>query len=220
MSTAIASRPKPATTEAGRKLTELANRYRQGETDVATEVIEHAERFVISVVHRHATILRQGRYDFDDLISAGRIGLLEALRRFDGRGAFSTYAVHWIRKEVNEVLYTNTSALSISLGTYNRLLAARKGYGQAPLKPDQLMAAEIAMRRTSTLEEGYYLTDESDGPESRISRETEAERIRAAVASLPDRQAKAIWLYYGLGGQRPKTHREIGRVLGCTGSRS
>lgn len=40
----------------------------------------------------------------DDLIAAAYLGLVEAARRYDGRVKFSTYAGHWIRREILDLL--------------------------------------------------------------------------------------------------------------------
>lgn len=52
---------------------------------------------------------------FDDLLSAGSIGLLVAIDRFDPETGFrlSTYASFWIRSHVNEDVYTSTNAVRL-----------------------------------------------------------------------------------------------------------
>ena len=56
---------------------------------------------------------------YDDLISAGNVGMVKAARRYDpNRGVkFTTYAYYWIRKEMLELCkmeYTHGNTLSIS----------------------------------------------------------------------------------------------------------
>lgn len=49
----------------------------------------------------------------EDLVQAGCVGLLEALRRYDpAQGAFSTYAVPWIRGQLRRVLHREQRSLT------------------------------------------------------------------------------------------------------------
>ena len=49
--------------------------------------------------------MRMFPYLARDIEAAGFLGLVEALRRFDGRkGAFGTYAYYWIRREILRVI--------------------------------------------------------------------------------------------------------------------
>jgi len=59
------------------------------------------------LVDRHVRIFKH-RQDFEDIWSAGRLGLMKAISRFDGRGKVSTYANFWIRHEILD--YVNRKA--------------------------------------------------------------------------------------------------------------
>jgi len=64
-----------------------------------------AEHF--GLVERHARLFLY-RPDIDDIFAAGRVGVIKAARKFDGRGKFSTYANFWIRREILQ--YINRQA--------------------------------------------------------------------------------------------------------------
>ena len=48
---------------------------------------------------------------FEDLLAEGRLGLIEAANRFDGRNRFSTYAREWIFKRMQEFVRFNWSVV-------------------------------------------------------------------------------------------------------------
>ncbi|WP_179087339.1 sigma-70 family RNA polymerase sigma factor [Paenibacillus glucanolyticus] len=53
------------------------------------------------------------KIEFDDAFQEGRIGLLKAYQRFDGRGAFSTFAFYWIRLEIMTFIRDKAPAIRI-----------------------------------------------------------------------------------------------------------
>ena len=71
------------------------------------EAIENNQGMVRLIAHKY----NFGRVDFEDLVQAGNVGLLEAHKRFDeDRGvSFITYACPWIKKYVIEC--TNNSSV-------------------------------------------------------------------------------------------------------------
>jgi RNA polymerase sigma factor (sigma-70 family) len=65
--------------------------------DELHELVEQNVGLAWAVVNRW----RRSGLDVDDLAQAGMIGLCKAARTFDPeRGAFSTYATHWIKAEI------------------------------------------------------------------------------------------------------------------------
>ena len=83
-----------------REEVELSTRARAGEERARQRLIEKNLRLAVSVAKRY----RGMGLPFEDLIQEGSIGLIEAVERFDPeRGyRFSSYAVWWIRKAVQE----------------------------------------------------------------------------------------------------------------------
>jgi RNA polymerase sigma factor (sigma-70 family) len=53
--------------------------------------------------------------DIDDIFSAGRVGVIKAARKFDGRGQFSTYAKFWIKREILEYVNRKSAMIRGSL---------------------------------------------------------------------------------------------------------
>jgi RNA polymerase sigma-32 factor len=79
---------------------------------VADKIITAHLRLVIKVAMAHSG----HGCDVEDMISAGNLGVMEALRRFDPTMGFkfSTYAVWWIRQGVLKVLQSGRSMVRIS----------------------------------------------------------------------------------------------------------
>lgn len=210
-------------TDRGRRLTDLANRCRAGETEALTELMRQAEYFIRYMVQPHREALRgcRSRIDHEDLMSAGRIGVLQALERFDGRGAFTTYAGYWIRKEVHEAFVGGASPVAITRSVHDRYQAHRQGRRVAcPLLPDRLEAAEVALRGARWIDAIPDVSARSDEEEAREMDEDEARRrVEAILSGLPDREAAILRLRHGLDGERPMSLREIGESLGITKER-
>ena len=82
-------------------------------SDEQTRILQN-EKLAISLAHRYA---RQylGRHDYDDLVQAARLGILEAARTYDpSRGtAFSTHAYNRARYAISHQLKKNTGIIHI-----------------------------------------------------------------------------------------------------------
>jgi RNA polymerase sigma factor, sigma-70 family len=129
----------------------------------------------------------------DEVISAGNIGLREAIKRFDTETdeKISVFARRWIERAIKKAL---------------RL-------GRAP----------TAKEFSSLYPKHSYLPPSSYGPAlSPVSIDDdtrEAFMCVLAEAGLDSREQKVIALRYGMFGGVPKTHRQIGEELCLTRSR-
>lgn len=79
--------------------------------DVST-VVEENEGLIKDIVIQCLKKTKL-RVDFDDAFQEGRIGLLKAYQRYDGRGAFSTFAYYWIRLEIMTFIRDKAPAIRI-----------------------------------------------------------------------------------------------------------
>src|SRR5690606_31326041 len=64
-----------------------------------------------------------------------------------------------------------------------------------------------------------FVAEEYGDAESEVMDRLLAEQVAAALATLPDRDAKVLKLYFGLDGGREHTLEEIGQMLGVTRER-
>ncbi len=100
---------------------ELARRlYEHDDLDAARELVLSHLRFVVHVSRSYEGYgLPQ-----DDLIQEGNVGLMKAVNKFDpNRGVrLVTFAVHWIKAEMNEYVLRNWRILKIATNKAQRKL--------------------------------------------------------------------------------------------------
>ena len=77
---------------------ELAYRAKSGDKDAEEKLIRSNLRFVVSIAKRY----QKKDIPIEDIIMAGNMGLLEAVRRYDPSTGFRfiSYAVWWIRQSI------------------------------------------------------------------------------------------------------------------------
>jgi RNA polymerase primary sigma factor len=81
---------------------ELGRRIRSGDASAVHELVQANLRFVVNISKKY---MNRG-IPLADLVTEGNLGLYEAARRFDERRgcAFISYAVWWIRRNLNKAL--------------------------------------------------------------------------------------------------------------------
>ncbi|MBS1212213.1 MAG: polymerase sigma-28 subunit FliA/WhiG [Proteobacteria bacterium] len=204
-----------------------------------------------ALVRDHASLVKRIAYHLlsrlppsvqvDDLIQAGMVGLLEAVRHYDvGQGAsFETYAgirirgamldelrrydwtprsVHRKAREVAEAIRTiegETGRDARDAEVAERLGMPLSDYHQ--ILQDALSCRifsieELMEAGDSVLEE---CADASAAPFDRLSQSGFANSLADAISSLPERERLVVSLYY----EEELNLREIGEVLGVSESR-
>lgn len=178
--------------------------------------------------------------ELDDLIQAGMVGLLDALRRFDPQAgaSFATFASQRIRGAMIDELRSR-DWLPRSVRRNARQLdqcihALEQRLGRAPQEREiaNAMGMSLADYRQllSDTNNGQLLPFEdivaewgepeagSDGPPSpfvALQNDEQRQRLKRAIDALPEREKLLIALYY----QEELNLKEIGAVLGVTESR-
>ncbi len=168
----------------------------------------------------------------DDLISAGYCGLIEAAERYqpDRNTRFATYAVLRIRGAMIDAIRQN-SLLSYKAHRYLKIMAAVNDLRElqstginAPVKPQDLkrmgLAKILDLTANGALAYRLSLEDvsqevsnlhgrEANG-ETHIEKKQDQDKLRQAIASLPNYEQKIIKGYYF----RDETFQEIGQSIG------
>lgn len=225
---AVRAPEAPPTTEAGRKLTDLARRYQGGDESAVSEVVQRIWPMVQGVAGRYLNRRGrgQGRYDLDDLVVEGLIGVIEALGRYDGRGAFSTYARHWIHRKIADFTIRNASTITVlgnpyhALATYRRTQEIRlPGYQcqDAARRAIEATARALQCGSFQPPTQGMVQHDPADraeSPEATLVRREQLDRLRSALGGLPSRSREILVRHYGLDGREPQTYRAIAQAMG------
>lgn len=219
----------------------LFERLRSGDESARQEILCCNLRLVV----RLAQQFRGKGLAMEDLIQEGNMGLMDVIKRFDHNLGFrfSTYAAFWIRQSMQVALRKQRSMIRIpvrkmrQLGQINNVIQEYQSIcGRQPttaelarrLKIDEAHVEELmGMSRTAVSidmpldEEGStlqdHLADETLKPASDQTMQSEMERrIEAALAQLSEREHSVLRLRFGLGGQKPRSLRNVSKRVGLS----
>ncbi len=168
----------------------------------------------------HSVLRRLGLPPTEDNIQSGIVGLLEARRRYNpDLGAWSTYAYHWVRKEVQGNI---PSFYPIPLTRHGcKLMKAMQNGNTVPeasRRALQVVAMGVAsldtdVGRTGTLGE-FVIDPETDVEQIMIDKEI-AEEIIGFVEKHCDDREKSVFQAIVVDGL---THTEASIALGMSRS--
>ncbi len=212
-------------------------------TQIEAIMIRANLRLVIHVANRY-----RGRgVPFLDLIQEGNIGLMRALGKFEpSRGLkFVTYAHWWVRQGITRAIIEQCRTVRIpshikEWGNKMRAAASRlwNQYGRPP--SDDEIAVELnwprerveelraavrpIIRLQQPLAENGSLVDiieddQAPHPDELLAEDQLRQRVTGCLASLTEREAFILRMYYGLQGENPHTLQEIADMLGLSRER-
>ena len=204
----------------------LAVRLRDdGDVEAAQRLILSHLRLVISIARG---FLGYG-LPYADLIQEGNIGLMKAIRHYDpDRGArLMTFAVHWIRSEIQEYIIRNWRIVK---------LATTKNQPKDVLEMEErLYGQETSLDTPSNADDDSdnaftpsdWLTRESDEPEAILEEKEhqrlEGEGLQMALRSLDERSRRIITARYlnldKEGNSKAVTLQELANEFGVSAER-
>jgi len=223
----------------------LAQHIRKGDAEGLDKLVRSNLRFVVSVAKKYQN---QG-VPLSDLINEGNMGLIRAAYKFDETKGikFISYAVWWIRQAVLQALAEQSRIVRVPLnraGALHRIgrrsSTLLQELGREPTVEEIATDLDISqeeVERTLAINRSHlsldapitpeednrlldYLPDQySPGPEDEAYQHALKNTIEEALATLKEREAKIIGLYFGLDDQEPMTLEEIGSLLGVTRER-
>jgi RNA polymerase primary sigma factor len=222
---------------------ELAWRVEEGDPEARDHMVRANLRLVVNIARGCV-----GRgLSLEDLIAEGNLGLMRAAEGFDpSMGVrFSTYASYWIKQSIKRAL-VNT-AKTVRLPAYMVDLLSRwkqasarlqEELGRAPtqeevarqlgLSAKKLKVVQKAIRIYNATQQeevagtGSMLSDiagSEPGPDARLTGVEETNQVLDLLDELDEREAAVLRLRFGLGGEEPRTLKEIGERLGLTRER-
>ncbi len=223
---------------------ELAQRIKKGDQAALEKLTRANLRFVVSVAKQYQN---QG-LSLPDLINEGNLGLIKAAEKFDETRGFKfiSYAVWWIRQSILQALAEQSRIVRLPLnqvGSLNKINKAFSKFEQEHERkpsPEELAdSLELPADKVSdTLRvsgrhvsvdapfvdgEDNSLLDvlvnnDSPNADRTLIQESLAREIHRSLATLTEREADIIRLFFGIGCQE-MTLEEIGERFGLTRER-
>jgi RNA polymerase primary sigma factor len=223
----------------------LARRIREGDAQALERLTKANLRFVVSVAKQYQN---QG-LSLGDLINEGNLGLIKAAQRFDETRGFKfiSYAVWWIRQSVLQALAEQSRIVRLPLnrvGSLNKISKTfsdlEQQFGREPSAEELAEVLDMAVAELSETmrassrhvsmdapfhaeEEGSLLDVLEDAlespPDSGLITESLRREVKQALATLTQREADVVGLYFGLDGSTPLTLEEIGDQFNLTRER-
>jgi RNA polymerase primary sigma factor len=224
---------------------ELADRAREGDETARDELVQANLLFVISIARKY-----QNRgLTLAELISAGNMGLMTAVDRFDpSRGfKFISYAVWWIRQSILQSLAEDVRTVHLPLNKVNLLhkisRMSQRLSGEREDEPDleeiavaldvsieEVRETVLSGRKAQSLDKEFEEDDErslmktlvdvsQESPDANILRTATQRQLKHVLDSLDDREQRIVRLYFGLDGNEPLTLEQIGALMDLTRER-
>jgi RNA polymerase primary sigma factor len=201
-------------------------------------------RLVVSNARRYAGA---SGMDFVDLVQEGNLGLIRAVEKFDWRKGFkfSTYATWWIRQAITRAIAQQSRVVRIPvhlhdiLGTVRSTAAALEAEMARQPTPEEIafetgielaqvkQALEVASPvhlEDPVGEDGAQMGDfildaEAIDPAEAAADSEAADKLRASLASLPEREARIVSARFGFDDGRTQPLSEIAAAEGVTPER-
>ncbi|XWN34724.1 MAG: RNA polymerase sigma factor RpoD/SigA [Roseivirga sp.] len=223
----------------------LAKRIRAGDKAALEKLTKANLRFVVSVAKQYQN---QG-LSLSDLINEGNLGLIKSAQRFDETRGFKfiSYAVWWIRQSILQALAEQSRIVRLPLNRVGSLNKISRTFSQLEQKYEreptteeladvlELTASEVSdtmkvSGRHISVDAPFVQGEENslldvlennseEKPDDELMNDSLRREIKRSLATLTEREADVVLLYFGLNGNHPMTLEEIGARFQLTRER-
>lgn len=223
----------------------LAKLIKAGDRKALEKLTKANLRFVVSVAKQYQN---QG-LSLSDLINEGNTGLIKSAQRFDETRGFKfiSYAVWWIRQSILQALAEQSRIVRLPLnrvGSLNKISRTfsqlEQKYEREPTTEELAEVLEMSVNEVNDTmkvsgrhvsvdapfvqgEENSLLdvleNNSDEKPDDELMNDSLRTEIQRSLATLTEREADVIMLYFGLGGKHPMTLEEIGARFQLTRER-
>ena len=186
------------------------------------------------MVYRHYPLVKANakRYEhlgleYDDLVQCGLMGILSAYKRYDGKNAFSTYALFWIKAKIIREVTETGRMVRLPVNICNDASRARKKLrtGKVNLTKNE---TEALRSFDDTNVKSFHAASDFDGdtqnrkggledvpdtnplPDAILNSRHGSHTIAQAMLTLTDKEAEVIRARFGLVSGVVETLREVG----------
>jgi RNA polymerase primary sigma factor len=224
---------------------DLARWIKKGDQKALEKLTKANLRFVVSVAKQYQN---QG-LSLGDLINEGNLGLIKAAKRFDETRGFKfiSYAVWWIRQSILQALAEQSRIVRLPLNRVGALNKIGKAFSTLEQEFErEPSASELAEELDMSLFEvsdtlkisGRHLSmdapfaqgednrlldviqdNRQPTPDSGLLEQSLKDEVKRALATLSEREAQVIKLYFGLDSEHSLTLEEIGEKFNLTRER-
>lgn len=215
---------------------ELYHRIQAGDLAARNKLITSNLRLVVALARKHV-----GRgVELEDLIEEGNLGLFRAVEKFDATKGwrFTTYAIWWIRQNIQRAIKNQSSVVRVPLHTRNEIISLNKvkgrlenELGRAPTREELLNEVDLDANKVDFLEkqtmemlhvdELEYEPDflgEPDGSANQCNKAEIQKIIDEELGRLKPMDAMVMRLRFGLGCET-HTLDAAGEIVGRTRER-
>ena len=217
----------------------------KGDNSAKEYLVRANLRFVVIVAKKYQN---QG-LPLVDLISEGKIGIINAVERFDVTKGyhFISYAVWWIRQSILKAICEKSRMIRLPLNRANELVQVEKArkelQGHQSSEPTTKdLSAEVGLSESNieqllsvsrgvvsldtpaftdeTASIGDFVADEeSKNPEELADDQELKEQINRVLKTLTNKESDIIQRRFGLNGKRALSLKEIGNRYHLTKER-
>lgn len=209
------------------------------------KLIQANLRLVVSIAKKY---VGQG-VAFMDLVQEGSLGLIKATEKFDYTKGFkfSTYATWWIKQTIIRAIANQAKMIRIPVHMIDKIRNYKKALIKLTVELNRepttdelseylnLTHRQIGMVKKSIVQEpvsletpvaedlmlyDYIADDENFSPDNLANRKMRFDDIiKSLLSKLNEREKKIIVLRFGLFGEKARTLKEVGDILGLSKER-